>query len=112
MRSLERSWVLFLMWLASLVATLAVGAVFGGLALNKENLLEDKCNGTVCTPAEQELEKTRDRYAVANVVLLATGGVIAAGGLALILVTKLKKEKPKVALLPTAGGLAITGSFQ
>ena len=69
------------------------GAICGGLALNKENMLKSKCDGTTCTNEERKIEESRDHLAVANVALLVAGGAVAAAGVVLILVSKLKKRE-------------------
>ena len=93
------------------VALVVAGSVCGALVLKKENTLSSRCTGGVCSADEQRIIDSRDRLLTASTVLWVVGGTLAAAGGALILVSKLKKEKKTVSFYPTLGGFAVEGRF-
>ena len=92
-------------------AALVAGSICGGLVLSKEAELEKECRGEVCTSEQQDLLDSRDSLVLSSTVLWITGGIVAATGAALILVSKLKREKQTAFLVPTIGGLSLAGRF-
>ncbi len=92
-------------------AALVAGSICGGLVLGKEDQLSTQCPDGICSSAQRDLLDSRDRLVTSSTVLWITGGVVAASGITLILVSKLKREKQTVAFVPTVGGLLISGRF-
>jgi hypothetical protein len=96
------------------VATLVAGSICGGLALAKNNEVNQKCQDGVCEPQYADLVDSRDHVVLSSTVLWAVGGTITAGGIALMIVAKLSKnreENSNIAILPTIGGLTMIGEF-
>jgi hypothetical protein len=95
------------------VAGIAVGGVFGIQALNKQGELRDKGCGSDSCPQIAGAAELVDEYNSARTVStvgLWAGGVLAAAGVTLVLVTP--KSKPPVTLFvsPTRS-LGVTGTF-
>jgi len=67
------------------VASLIVGAVTGGLALSQKNELETTCGGTVCPESAREDLDSANRLAMASTATFIIGGVLAAGGVTLMI---------------------------
>jgi hypothetical protein len=75
------------------VAGLAVGGITGGMALARHNDLSDACANDVCPPQQQgELDNYRTLGSVSTVGFVA-GGVLAAVGATLIVLSS-KSDEP------------------
>jgi hypothetical protein len=86
------------------VAGVGVGAAFGVMALSKANELEEACpNRAICPPTNQDIEDDARLFGTISTVGFIAGGVIAAGGVVLIVwrpfgggvVEPVDKEPPK-----------------
>lgn len=100
------------------IASLAVGAVFGLAALAKYDDAEALCGGAggsprVCDPATSpEALAARDSAgsrATASTIFFVAGGVLAAGGAALVIFGG--PRQTQTALVPWGPGLAAVGRF-
>ncbi|MCP4680367.1 MAG: tetratricopeptide repeat protein [Deltaproteobacteria bacterium] len=93
-------------------ALLIGGGVTGGLALKKNGELEDKCEPDVCYSDSYSLMEDRDGLATTSTILFVAGGVVAATGVVLLLVSH-KKEGATldVVMAPGPGSVMLTGRF-
>jgi len=88
------------------------GAITGGVALSKNSEVEDKCLERECLPQYHDLSNSRDKMATASTVLFVAGGLVAATGIVMLIVSgrKARGESP-VAVIPNPTGITITGRF-
>jgi hypothetical protein len=98
------------------VVGLVVGAVFGGRAIAKKGEADKQClpdNPNVCYAAGVALRHDEKVAGNASTAMLVAGGVLAAGGLVLVLtapgLTSGKKDAVRLQVAPTVGGA--TASF-
>jgi hypothetical protein len=91
-------------------ASLITGAIFGGLAAGQWSSAESQCPGRVCT-TDEGMATGRRAGTLADVatITLIVGGVLAAGGLALVLVAP--KAKSAAWISPSLGGVVVGGTF-
>ena len=98
--------------------------MLGGLTLadaDKARSDPTLCPNNLCTPAGREVVNGAETKGLVSTVLLAAGGVMAAGGVTLFLVGRSKAPEktargrtPDLATLtvsPTAGGVLVRGAF-
>ncbi len=71
--------------LAGGAASLIVGAVTGGLALSAKSDLEASCPGGRCPESSREILDDATRLATASTATFIIGGVLAAGGVTLLI---------------------------
>ncbi len=101
--------------LAAGAVTVGVGVAFGVLAQGARARVTDAARdeaGRVTSLTQRDakaLEASAQTQATVANVLFVTGGVLAAGGLVLVLVGP--DAAPSVTLAPTAGGAVLSGSF-
>jgi hypothetical protein len=95
------------------LAGLALGGLFGGLAFAREAEAKRACPNTACPTQEGlDLHTTAGRFATGSTVAFIAGGVAAAGGVVLLLVSRDKAPPRRSAwLAPAPGGLAIGGQL-
>ena len=101
------------------VATLVVGAVMGGLASSKWSDAQDNhCRtDTLCDPTGVALVGDAKTFATVSTATFIAGGVLAAGGATLFIVSlgHGKRESAGLTILPSAGpksgALLVKGSF-
>jgi hypothetical protein len=68
-------------------AGLIVGGVFGGLAMGKHSDLEEACPGGACPPDQQDNLDSYETFGTVSTVGFIAGGVLAAAGIALVVVS-------------------------
>lgn len=102
------------------VAALAAGGALGGLALAKNGEAEDECPQGFCTAAGNDLHVQAGTFADAATGLFVGGGVLAAGGILMIILAPSDDEAPaakpsdagvRVRFAPVALGAGIVGDF-
>lgn len=103
------------------VAGLALGGVFGGLALGAKSTLAKECPGNVCRSSSQQSDRaSAGTKALISTVGFAVGGAALATGIVLFVVSRPPRKDdapatPRAALLPSfgpdGGGLTVAGSF-
>lgn len=101
-------------------AALIGGIVVGSMAKGKESDAKKDCMGSVClTSAESKFDSAHSLATVANVLIIG-GGVVAAGGVGMIILGGPSSEAPKSAhvslrllpaVSPNGGALWAAGSF-
>lgn len=92
-------------------AGLVVGAVTGGLAIDKRSSLDKACTDKQCTP---EFHPDVDSYQTLRIVSgagLIAGGVLAAAGIVLLIVAPDAPTEASVSLRVSPASLAIRGTF-
>ncbi len=92
-------------------AGLVVGAVTGGLAIDKRSSLESACDNKQCAP---DLHGDVDTYGTLRIVSgvgLIAGGVLAAAGIVLVVVGSTTSTEGTTAVRLGPTGVALTGSF-
>jgi hypothetical protein len=95
------------------LAGIAVGGVFGALALGKDSAATNAgCDASTC-PTAAGLQDTHDALTLARVSTwsFVVGAVVAAGGLTLWLTAPKAAPSATVWLAPSLGGAALGGSF-
>jgi hypothetical protein len=100
------------------VVGVSVGAVFGLFAMTKNNASKDECNANnVCKPHGKELRDDAQSAGNVSTAFFIAGGVLAAAGLVMVLVTP-KETRARAARLevtPALGsrfmGLGLKGAF-
>jgi len=100
------------------VAALAVGGVLGGLAIGKNSDAEAACPNGYCTKDGNDLRVSAGTFADAATGLFVAGGVLAAGGLLMVILSPTVQgtdepadEKTALELHIAPSGLSLTGSF-
>lgn len=101
------------------VAALIVGGVMGGLALSKNGEGDDACPGGLCTPEGNDAHLQATTFGNASTGLFVAGGVLAAGGVLMILLapqddeptTPAKSDAVSIRVAPFGLGAAVSGSF-
>jgi len=96
---------------------LAVGAVFGGLAIGNKSSLQGECKGTACPPSASGDVDSFNRNTTASTVGFAVGGAVVVAGVVLLVTAKGQPAAPAPAaglsirpwVGPGAGG--VSGSF-
>jgi len=93
-------------------AGLVVGAVTGGLAIAKKNDLDDNCPGGACQPEFHDDVDSFQTMRLASSIGLIAGGVLAAGGLVLVLTAPTESDAgAAVSLHVLPAGLGLSGRF-
>ncbi len=98
------------------VAALAGGVVVGLIGTNKFNSLKADCAAPKsCRDASQRADEV-DRLELTANILYATGGILAAAGLTMVLLAPSGKQSPPPVSLqfspgPSGGHVSLTGSF-
>jgi hypothetical protein len=94
-------------------ACLITGGITGAIAMSKANDLEDRY-GSVVPHSEKSDYDTTQHTATISTVMFISGGVISAAGIALLMISKKKKEKITT-LTPVVGrnaaGILLGGKF-
>jgi hypothetical protein len=80
-------------------AFLVAGGITGGLALGKENELDDQCDGAVCDSQYQSLADARDQLGVASSVLFGVGGTAVLVGVVMTVAGK-RRATADVSVVP------------
>jgi hypothetical protein len=102
------------------VAALAVGGALGGLAMSKNDDSDAECPQGFCSAEGNDLRVEAATFADAATGLFIGGGVLAAGGILMIILAPKDDEpaeKPadetavRVRFAPVAGGVGILGDF-
>ncbi len=100
------------------IASLVAGGVTGGLALSLKNDLEESCPGGNCPESSREDLDSANRLATASTATFIIGGILAAGGVTLLILRPggdSGEPAPSVSLAPTLGwqtaGLVLGGRF-
>lgn len=93
-------------------AGLILGGVMGGLAIGKHGDLTDACgdNGQ-CPPDQQDNLDSFNTFGTVSTVGFIAGGVIAAAGVALVIVGSMGSSEEGAALVMTPNGFAVQGRF-
>ena len=91
-------------------AGLVVGAITGGLALDKRSSLEKACPNKQCTPQNHGDVDSYQTLRIVSGVGLIAGGALAAAGIVLLIVAPSAAE-PAVSLGVTPMGFSLTGTF-
>jgi hypothetical protein len=95
------------------VAGIGVGAITGLMAMSKHSDLQKECGGNVCGPSHQSDRDSYYTLGTVSTVSMIAGGVLAGGGLVLVLTAP--KPKPlanaKVSPVLGLGYLGARGSF-
>jgi len=65
-------------------ALLVAGAITGGMALDLDADLEERCAGGVCQPEDHDDLDTRNSLATSSTVLLGAGALVAAAGVVVL----------------------------
>ena len=91
------------------------GGVFGVIAKGRYDDAKDICGGDIdaCDPtrtgeAQDKVDSARTAGTLSTVSFIAGGAALVGG---VILFVRSAKSKPRVALVPTGNGVAITGGF-
>lgn len=84
-------------------ASLAVGTVFGGLAIARSNEVDRGCDATGCDSSVRDPAREGRTFATASTVTLAAGVVLGGGGLAFVLLSS-KRSAPLI-VAPHGAGL-------
>jgi hypothetical protein len=94
------------------VAGIGLGSVFGAMAFSKWNDAKAQC-GNACAAGSPAYatRSTGETDATISTVAFVAGGVLAAGGVALIVAAPSSKSSTSAALAPTIGGLQMVGRF-
>ncbi len=103
-------------------AVMIGGAVTGGMALSANGNLEESCDNLSCaSDVDSEIEKKRDKLALATDILLPIGGVVAGTGIILLIVDAVRAGKSegtdntsaklRPVISPVGVGLMIERSF-
>ena len=93
-------------------AALVMGAITGGLAIDKRSQLEKGCPEMQCPPEQFDNVDTYQTLRIVSGVGLIGGGVIAAAGIVMVAVsTATADEQQTVRLELSPTGFAITGRF-
>lgn len=96
---------------------LVIGAVFGGLAFSRESDANKACPSTTCpTQAGLDLHSSASRSATTSTVAFVAGGVVAATGVVLLVLSRGgDKPAPRAFVTPligpAQGGLVFGGAF-
>lgn len=94
------------------IGGLAFGGLFGGLAFAREADAKRVCPDTACpTQGGLDLHTTAGRFATASTAAFTAGGVLAAGGAVLLLLSRDTAPRRSAWVAPVPGGLAIGGQF-
>jgi hypothetical protein len=92
------------------VAALAVGGVFGGLAISKKNNSGCTSKG-VCPPADAQNWRDAGTAASTSTILFVAGGVFVAGGLAMWFLAPSSKVQAAPAVGTNGGGIVVRGTW-
>ncbi len=99
-------------------ALLAGSIVTGLMAKSADNEGLSKCEGSICTPDARDDFQSAKTFAILTNAFLISGGVLAAGGVTMILIGGNSKEQPahastppRLAVTPVVGGLVARGAF-
>ena len=93
-------------------ASLVVGGcISGGLALNKNADVKEKCSDHICYDDDYELLSTRNRLATTSSVLLAVGGIATLVGGVLLLLDRRHSTEVSLTVVSIPGTLMIEGKF-
>jgi hypothetical protein len=98
------------------VASLAVGAVTGLMALSDASTVKDHCDANLaCDQQGVDAASSGQTLATVSTITVIAGAALTAAGLYLVLTSKAKPESPRAAMVPFAtpngGGAALAGSF-
>lgn len=101
--------------LAGGAASLIVGGVTGGLAMSAKSDLEESCPSGRCPESSREILDDATRLATASTATFIIGGVLAAGGVTLLILrpggSSSDDAKPAVSLDVSPGWLGLRGRF-
>jgi hypothetical protein len=89
---------------------LVLGGIFGGLAISKAGTVADNCqgpDGSCANPDDLTLNDEAGTMATLSNVFFIAGGVLAAGGLVLVLTAPGDEPSSAWRLEPTANGIAL-----
>lgn len=92
-------------------AGLVVGAITGGLALDKRSSLDKVCQDKQCTP---EFHPDVDTYQTLRIVSgagLIAGGALAAAGIVLLIVAPSAPTEASVSIRVSPASLSVSGTF-
>jgi hypothetical protein len=89
------------------VAGIAVGGIFGGLAVGQYNTAK---TATTLGPFNNA-ESSGKTYATVSTAGFVAGGVLAAAGVILFVVAPAPGSSASAAIAPTPGGLSVAGTF-
>jgi hypothetical protein len=100
-------------WVAVAVggAGLLVGAITGGLAVGKRGDLEDSCLDKQCPPEFHDDVDSYNTLRVVSGIGLIGGGVIAAAGIVMVVVSLTGDSEEGTALRIGPSGVSLVGSF-
>jgi hypothetical protein len=98
--------------------SLGGGMILGLSSQSQEKKAKEDCVDEFCpTDTESDIDSARSMASTANILFIA-GGVLAATGITLVVLSTTKKSGPESARLklipsvaPSGGGLLATGSF-
>jgi hypothetical protein len=93
------------------VAALAVGGVFGAIAINKKNTSGCTSSGKCPTPDDVQTWRDAGTAASTSTIFFVAGGVFAAGGLAMWLLAPKSHVQAAPAVGTNGGGLIVRGSW-
>lgn len=97
------------------VVGLGVGTLFAMQAMNRKSASKDDCNGDICGP--QGFSDRLDAISAGNraTIGFVAGGILAAGGLAMVLIGSGKSSGPSLQASPSVGydsvGLVLKGGM-
>ena len=87
-------------------AGLVLGAVFGGLALSKKNVVEEHCVEAQCSLEGFEASEDARTFARVSTVSFIAGGALAAVGITLLVIGATSNDTTGW-IVPTASGIGV-----
>jgi hypothetical protein len=93
------------------VAGIAVGSVFGAMAFSKWGDAQSQARSTATFGQANNTESTGKSDATVSTVAFIAGGLLAAGGVVLFVVSPSKGSGASATVAPTLGGLTVVGTF-
>jgi hypothetical protein len=92
-------------------ASLATGAIIGGLALRQRKDIESRCDGTVCPASLSDDRDEVKNMSLAADILMGIGAAAVVAGVVLFFVEpKRKTDRAELTVQPSADGLALSVS--
>ena len=93
------------------VAGIAVGSVFGAMAFSKWSDAQSQAKSTATFRQANDTESTGRSDATISTVAFIAGGLLAAGGVVLFVVSPSKGSGASATVAPTVGGISVVGTF-